>query len=336
MKKEKLFITSLILASLSFSTGCGPLDLLISPDDTENPGLSDTAISSTQGKIIYGYGDKVKEYDINLQSEKVLFEGDQPDLAPNGDIIYINRTFPGQNLILKAMNPTYTSARVIFDGRDKLGGSIYDPQVSPDGNAVAMTITSWDSSSYEYKSDGVLVLGMDGQFRALFKDKYTPSWTPDGRLVMAGSFGTNRLNGQPGASKTPGLFISDQDLKILTRIDPDLNDPVPHQPAVSPDGKKVAFVLNAHIWVMDINGKELKQLTGVDNDNQESYPAWSPDSKSIAFWSFKTFERSYYTAIAKVPADAASPIVLSNDSQAWALDSESSRVSGGSKQLSWR
>jgi TolB protein len=331
MIKKNLLTKSFILL-LALSSACLPTGLTVDPDT--GAVITDNT-SSTTGKLIFGYVGKVKEYDISQKTEKELFAGDQPDIGPNGEIVYVNQTFPGQNMIVKAMNPTYTSARVIFDGQEQIGGSVYDPEVSPDGKYVAMTITSWNSPNYTYKNDGVLVYTMDGQFKAMFDDKYTPSWTPDGRLAMAGSFGTNRSDGTPGVSKTPGLYISDKELKELTRIDPELNDPVPYQPSVSPDGKRIAFILNSHVWVMDIDGKNMKQLTAADNDNQESYPAWSPDGKYIAAWSFKTFEESYYTAIAVVPSDLQSPLALKNDAPVWPYDNEGNRVSGGSKQLVW-
>lgn len=53
------------------------------------------------------------------------------------------------------------------------------------------------------------------------------------------------------------------------------------QPAVSPDGSKIAFVRNGDIWVMDTSGANQKQLTsGVEIDIA---PRWKPDGSTIGF-----------------------------------------------------
>lgn len=60
-------------------------------------------------------------------------------------------------------------------------------------------------------------------------------------------------------------------------------------PSVSPDGKKVAFKSDMHkgLWVINIDGTGLTQLTDVDC----MYTAWSPDGRYIAFTSANSASR---------------------------------------------
>lgn len=57
------------------------------------------------------------------------------------------------------------------------------------------------------------------------------------------------------------------------------------RPALSPDGKRVAFQRNEgdgryQIWLMDADGGNAKRLTTGDADDR--HPAWSPDGKTLA------------------------------------------------------
>jgi TolB protein len=68
-------------------------------------------------------------------------------------------------------------------------------------------------------------------------------------------------------------------------------------PALSPDGKKIAFQSNRtgnqQIHVMDINGRNMKQLT-FDDKHENSTPVWSPDGKRIVFASERDGDSEVY------------------------------------------
>lgn len=80
-------------------------------------------------------------------------------------------------------------------------------------------------------------------------------------------------------------------------------------PSVSPDGKKVAMILSRSgspdLWVCDIDGKNLKQLT--KTKEAEASPTWSPDNNTICFSSEAGGQSALYTvttaggAMKKVP-----------------------------------
>src|SRR6266540_5977859 len=71
---------------------------------------------------------------------------------------------------------------------------------------------------------------------------------------------------------------------------------------IAPDGKTVIFVVttsdlarakrNSHIWRMDINGQNPRQLTS--GDKSESSPSFSPDGRQLSFISSKDGSANLY------------------------------------------
>ena len=82
------------------------------------------------------------------------------------------------------------------------------------------------------------------------------------------------------------IYIMNADGREQTRLtdgNPKVED---KQPALSPDGTRIAFSSDRdgrsfNLYAMDIDGQNVQQLT--NNNAHESSPAWSPDGTRIAF-----------------------------------------------------
>lgn len=91
-------------------------------------------------------------------------------------------------------------------------------------------------------------------------------------------------------------------------------------PAISPDGKTVAFSYKGDIWTVPSTGGQARQIT--TNPAYEAYPVWSPDSRQIAFASSREGSMDIYV----VGRDGGTPRRVTTDSgdeypMAWRNDS---------------
>jgi Tol biopolymer transport system component len=100
-----------------------------------------------------------------------------------------------------------------------------------------------------------------------------PAWTPDGEsLVYKACLG-----------ELCGLYKINIDGSSPRQLTEDLSDT---NPAVSPDGKTIAFMSQDHddnwdIYVVEVDGSGRKQLT--TDPAADGLPIWSPDGATIAF-----------------------------------------------------
>ena len=154
------------------------------------------------------------------------------------------------------------------------------PQLSEDGLFVAVetiqyVYVDYANSYYDYNT---VVFDIAGKKVATFKKMFSPTWLPDGRLLLSSS-----------ANKY-GLFMTDKDFNKITQIDNNKLQAYAYNPDVSPDGKRIVFEYNQQIWMMDIDGTKLKRL--LRGSKKFKYPTWSPDGKYIAY--LRMDSRKYY------------------------------------------
>jgi dipeptidyl aminopeptidase/acylaminoacyl peptidase len=191
--------------------------------------------------------------------------------------------------------------------------SLGDPQISPDGNWVAYTLSSVDSVKNKRNSD-IWMVSWDGkesiQLTHTPDGESQPRWSPDGKYLSFVSSRSGLTSSQ--------IWLMDRrggEAKQLTDLKKgDLSDY-----AWSPDSKKIALVMKTssdtskvktpkpivldrykfkqdvegyltkkpvHLYLYDISTKKLDTLTKGNYD--ENSPRWSPDGSQIAFLSNHT------------------------------------------------
>jgi dipeptidyl aminopeptidase/acylaminoacyl peptidase len=265
---------------------------------------------SPSGTVYYGTpGGELYQYNAGTSKATLLFDGGEPDVMKSGEILYVNYDLYKGDEITIASASGASKTPVI---KPEYNVAYMHPKASPDGNSIAFTYYPRGFTPDLAANDGTVIVDRSGNIVMSIDSLFDPSWRPDGGMVVAGTVSV----ASAGPTNTPrqeGLYLIDKDFTQAVRIDPNLSQPM--HPAVSPDGSKVAFIVNKHVWVMNIDGTGVRQIT--TGAKEESYPSWSPDGKWIAVNSYGTVESTFFQVMAIVPADAASPVELSNDATIW-------------------
>ena len=221
---------------------------------------------------------------------------------------------------------------------------VADPRISPDGRLVAYHAWWIDREANDVRG-AIWVAPLDGSAeprRFTFSDRRdaAPRWSPDGRRL---AFTSTR-----GEEKTPPqLYVipaEGGEARALTEAKEGVEDVV-----WSPDSTRIAFTMRVrdpayeeederkraprrltrllykldnvgwtadrrkHVFVVDVDGGEPRQLT--DGDCEDAEPTWSPDGGRIVFsslrgerWDIDVISRLY-----AVDADGGEPQQLTGD-----------------------
>lgn len=252
---------------------------------------SSFSISPDSSKIIYAKSGNYEQFyefydlylfDLKTEKETRLSEGlraRDPDWSPDPDnpqiVAVINQSgtnnlalinLPSTNSSINENQPTYkliTKKDIVYltDFRD--GTQLYQPSWSPKGNMIAL-------SAWHQGYQDIYILNFDpnnnignSTLQPIFHDKSTdlsPYWSPDGQYLF---FTSDRT----GIYNIFAFSLPDKKLYQVTNV---LSGAF--QPAISPDGKQLAFIeyhatgYELHLMQIDQN---LNQWTEVETEYVE-------------------------------------------------------------------
>ncbi|MGB5013903.1 MAG: hypothetical protein WBO68_07705, partial [Pyrinomonadaceae bacterium] len=134
---------------------------------------------------------------------------------------------------------------------------------------------SWNSvgTKIVYETDNeIWVMNSDGSGKVNLTNTQTgiaserdPSWSSTGKIAY---------------ERNSEIWTMDANGTMQAPF-PGITQPIPADPAYSPDGTKLAFQSGGDIWIINTDGTNERRLTGPNY--YDSGPAWSPDGTKIIF-----------------------------------------------------
>lgn len=224
-----------------------------------------------------------------------LFDGSMVSRNRQGEYVYVNRA---KQLVLTDGSKKQLAV-LPSPSNENYGSGPVEVSFSPNGKYIAVGVmrrVMHQGSGFSVPSvpmRSLAVIDRNGREQAAFISAVYPAWTPDGRLLMA----------DPDKQ---GLFITDAFLKNLHTIP---NVPAGHIDgiAVNPDGKQIAFALNNRIWLINMDGTGLRQLT--QSGLNEVTPVWSPDGKYLAFQQSMKDKKDFFNVLVIRMSDLKAQII---------------------------
>ncbi len=218
--------------------------------------------SSSQTNSFLG---KVVEFDLAKGTYNILFPDGVATENSKGEILHFDKTS-------RIKITDKTGSTTIKQLSDKINYNFDDfyPAISNSGEYIALTVPNKSKTGKltDLIPDGIklLIADRNGQTVAELNNYTQAAWMNDGRLVVVGD-----------GIKNKGLYIIDDKFKTVKKLFDGYE--FAKVPAVSPDGKTLAFSNKGEIWTINIDGTNpFKAVLG----NVSNFPAWSPDGKFLA------------------------------------------------------
>lgn len=222
------------------------------PDDQKHNGIYVMNLDGSNVQRLTGY-DSSQEFATTVQH-------DHPAWSPDGSLIIFN-AYGDAGYQLYMMENDGSNLRRF----NEMPSTTESPSWSPDGQTIV-----FDSSTLEGSTDWnfeIYTIGRDGSdLRRLTQNNaedFFAHWSPDGKHI---AFSSNR-DGQSG------IYVMDTNGNNQRRLTSNPSGSNDWFPTWSPDGRQIAFSRSDRIYLVDVDGNNLRPLNIEINGYS---PVWRP------------------------------------------------------------
>jgi hypothetical protein len=233
------------------------------------------------GKLVFGLRDQMMTpttfYSIDLadpdaKPKEVATRVVEGRVAGNGTVV--------DRVESRKLRITAAGGKVL--GEVALDSDIAEFNVSPDGRSVVLSTERYVDvpDAIGYREIATIVYSATGEKQWEVVGYDDAAFLPDGNLLLTGKGGEE------------GLFVVDARTRKATRLeikdaptqtrDGRAPDWWPRTPAVSPDGKRVAFVSGQEVYAVGIDGRGWTPVWLTDTREPQTVPVFSPDGRYVA------------------------------------------------------
>jgi len=211
-----------------------------------------------------------------------------PDFSPDGSQLVFSALRDGYYRIYMVGAESGSAIRQITSGSPP---DAENPTFSPDGQLIAFNSVEFSRDAtgnwQRVGNEAIWTYDMKTGMLSQYTSGLMPKFTPDGKKIV---FKRAAITGE----RYYGLWMMDLASGAETNIIGGTDFGVARF-AISPDGHKIVFSSNKNtvdssqerknnnLWIVDIDGSNLTQLTFHLSD--DDCPVWAPDGKAIYFLS---------------------------------------------------